>query len=145
LRKWVSSATAAGKLDTENPAATSLPMASSAENLALSHSAFGVAACVSWLPLGDTGLAPLTVNTAVALPGGDAVVDELPVAGEAGEAGSAPVADEAAEHDTDSAAIAHRHATEVIRLFIWGQPRLSPPMLSDPSLADQVPSSAWLT
>jgi hypothetical protein len=132
----------------------------SAANFVLSHSTFGVVADVSWLPLGGTGLAPPTVNPTVALAGGDALAGEDPGAGETDEAdetGGDPVADEVAEHDTDSAVITHRHAAEPIRLFAdfiglprssgmaGGQPRLRPPMFSDPSLADRVPSSAWVT
>jgi len=37
--------------------------------VALSHVAFGVCACVSWLPLGRTGRFPATVNANAARAG----------------------------------------------------------------------------
>src|SRR5262245_7915629 len=120
LRKCVKRSAAAGKPAEANPSATLLPRILSAANLALSHPAFGVCACVSWLPLGSTGRAPATVKANAAAAEGPAAAAADPAAG------GDPAADGAAEHP-GSAATMHRNAAQVTGSFvrIWPRRRIA--------------------
>jgi hypothetical protein len=79
-----------------------------------------VAASVSWLPLGVTGLSPVTVNAVPTSLGGAGAVGVAEAVGLAETVGVAetvvliaggPVGVGVAEHATGSAATAHRAAT----------------------------------
>jgi hypothetical protein len=102
-----------------NPSATLAPSALSAANAALSHTAPGVWACVSWLPLGSTGRTPVTLKAngawaaeGTALAGGD------PAAGGAAEhpASTATHPDSTATHP-DSTATTRGDAAGMIDSF----------------------------
>ena len=75
---------------------------------------------MSWLPLGSTGLSPLTVNAAAAVGRAVAVAvavaevsvgDGVRLTDGVSVTGGGPVAAGVAEHPTKSVAIAHRAAT----------------------------------
>src|SRR6266566_6664197 len=126
-----------------------MPRTASAANAALSHPAFGVCACVSWLPLAGTGWTPTTVKANAALAEGTAA------------AGGDPAAGDTAEHP-GSAATMHRNAAEMIGSFvsIWRGRRIARashgclradqaacvyPVPGTPGSSQQLASSTWST
>ena len=101
----------AGNPASANPSATLTPTAWSAANVAPSHPAPGVCACVSWLPLGSTGRTPTTVKANTPVAEGRAVAEGGPAAGDP------------AEHPGSTATM-HRDAAQMTGRFAsirWGR------------------------